>query len=72
MRRLRRLMPLLLVAPAGGRIEFERLPGGRWIVQRWWIRMLRTAPDRSGANRRVTQGYLEMGGEVSDVRHTGG
>lgn len=24
---------------AGGRIEFERLPTGVWIVRRWWIRM---------------------------------
>ena len=23
----------------GGRIEFERLPDGPWIVKRWWIRM---------------------------------
>jgi len=23
----------------GGRIEFERLPDGPWIVARWWIRM---------------------------------
>jgi hypothetical protein len=56
------------IAPAGGRIEFDRLAGGGWIVQRWWIRMLRTVPERSGNSRRVTQGYLEMGGEVSDVR----
>ena len=23
----------------GGRVEFERLPSGVWIVSRWWIRM---------------------------------
>jgi hypothetical protein len=60
------------IAPAGGRIEFERLPGGGWIVQRWWIRMLRTSPDRSGGTDRRTTGYLETGGVVSDVRRIGG
>jgi hypothetical protein len=29
----------LEVSDAGGRIEFERLPTGVWIVSRWWIRM---------------------------------
>jgi hypothetical protein len=24
---------------AGGRVDFERLPDGAWIVRRWWIRM---------------------------------
>jgi hypothetical protein len=24
---------------SGGRVEFERLPTGLWIVSRWWIRM---------------------------------
>ncbi|HSJ23259.1 MAG TPA: carboxypeptidase-like regulatory domain-containing protein [Longimicrobiales bacterium] len=59
------------IAPAGGRIEFSRLDGGGWIVEQWWIRMQRRAPDRNNPRRWVTQGYLEMGGVVSDVRRTG-
>jgi hypothetical protein len=56
---------------AEGRVEFEALPNGAWIVKRWWIR----APIL-GQNRRAMHlgysgiflaGIRETGGEVSQV-----
>jgi hypothetical protein len=31
--------PPLNRGDASGRVEFERLPTGAWIIRRWWIRM---------------------------------
>jgi hypothetical protein len=61
---------------AGGRVEFERLPGGRWIVRRWWIR----APEFEareflrGRERPllVLLRVREEGGEVEEVLTAGG
>lgn len=51
----------------GGRIEFERLPTGAWIVRRWWIRMPLVGPQRP--RRRVAVvGLREEGGEVREIR----
>ncbi|MCJ7628586.1 MAG: carboxypeptidase regulatory-like domain-containing protein, partial [Longimicrobiales bacterium] len=51
---------------AGGRIEFEAMPNGAWIIERWWIR----APIVS------RQPYLARGGDsgirVVAIRETGG
>jgi hypothetical protein len=33
----------LRIARTSGRVEFQQLPGGQWIVPRWYIRMPRTA-----------------------------
>jgi hypothetical protein len=63
----------------GGRVEFDRLPDGTWIVRRWWIRMpiVETRRDRfrkpdGGAvqerERSVLTGLKEEGGEVVEVR----
>ena len=43
----------------GGRLEFLRLPSGKWIISRWWIR----APQLSPRRRRVT-GLEESGGRL--------
>lgn len=62
----------------GGRVEFERLPSGTWIVRRWWIRMpmLQTTGGRldnraaAGAfppRTTVLAGLREEGGEVAEV-----
>jgi hypothetical protein len=57
----------------GGRVVFERLPDGSWIVQRWRIRMpvVRTRPARYSDF--TTERYLaeirESGGWVSEI-HT--
>ena len=61
----------------GGRVEFERLEGGAWIVKKWWIRMpaintntvqLRTLRDRGVGVQRERRlelaGIREEGGEV--------
>jgi hypothetical protein len=62
----------------GGRVEFEQLPSGRWIVDRWWIRMPRIEqrqPLRGGgrAPGRIEQslvGFDEVGGAVFDIMTT--
>jgi len=55
---------------ARGRVEFENLPNGAWIVRRWWIRMpvvTQTLPVSSLAPRsRVRLEYIkEEGSEVT-------
>jgi hypothetical protein len=56
---------------ARGRVEFEALPGGAWIVRRWWIRMPRVVQDMGMARRGQTGirlgGIREAGGEVSSI-----
>ncbi|HET7228874.1 MAG TPA: carboxypeptidase regulatory-like domain-containing protein [Longimicrobium sp.] len=70
---------------AGGRMEFTRLPGGRWIVGRWSIRMpvvtatrvqgsLSLDPslrDQNALHFRLT-GILEEGGEVLSAARADG
>jgi hypothetical protein len=66
----------LRVARTSGRVEFQELPSGQWIVPRWYIRMPRVsrivATDvRSPAVARDTLlGYQEVGG-VSRPAGTG-
>ncbi len=67
----------------GGRVEFDRLPDGGWIVRRWWIRMPAIAvertrtfdPRRAGPaerERAVLAGLKEDGGELIAVRREDG
>lgn len=56
---------------ATGRVEFEDLPSGAWIIRRWWIRMPMVGRDHGvqrwgGTGLRVI-GYREVGGEIVDV-----
>lgn len=52
---------------ARGRVEFEALPNGSWIVRKWWIRM----PQLGQA--RVVSGQWERPGiRVVGIRETGG
>jgi hypothetical protein len=56
---------------AGGRLDFERLPTGAWIVRKWWIRapVARiTVPDR----RYSLYGFKDHGGEVVEVLRADG
>ena len=55
----------LRIARTNGRLEFEQLPSGQWIVPHWYIRMPRlahvTAADRSSSHDDLI-GYQEVGG----------
>lgn len=66
-------------ARVGGQIDFHRLDGGPWVVQRWWIR----SPRVGVRNVRLTQwdaprqqfglsSVVEEGGEVLRVRFSDG
>jgi hypothetical protein len=58
----------LRLARTTGRVDFEQLPGGQWIIPRWYIRMPRTARVTSTAVGSPTTvrdslvGYQEVGG----------
>ncbi len=56
---------------ASGRMEFEALPDGAWIVDRWWIRapILARRVDmvRAGDSGIRVTGIRETGGEVTEV-----
>lgn len=72
------LPPELRFDVAGGRVEFERLPAGEWIVGRWWIRMpivgvpgparLFGIPMDASRSRPRLLAVEEDGGEVVDTR----
>ena len=49
----------LRVARTTGRVEYQQLPGGQWIVPRWYIRMPRVAQVTSTDS---LLGYQEVGG----------
>jgi hypothetical protein len=53
----------------GGRVDFERLDGGPWIVRSWSIRMPRVEGQRLRFGTRYSlSGFIEVGGEVTEVR----
>ncbi len=53
------------IAPgAGGRVLFERLEGGAWIVKEWAIRMPIFAQEQYAPFNVRLRGYLETGGEA--------
>jgi hypothetical protein len=55
----------------GGRVEFERLNSGMWIVRRWRIRMpvveMRSGADATSGRGLVLSEIQEVSGEVVDV-----
>jgi hypothetical protein len=55
----------------GGRVEFEALPHGLWIVRRWWIRMPIFGTRQQGYSDFLRETYLkaveEDGGWVTGV-----
>lgn len=61
-------VPAGLHAVAGGRVEFERLATGVWIVRRWWIRMPEVALRVGGVSGNRPEPILtaihETGAEV--------
>lgn len=58
----------------GGRVDFQRMPDGTWIVPEWWIRMpiLSTQTDFQGRQRPYIARYHQTGGLVTEVREAGG
>lgn len=50
----------------GGRVTFEYLPNGAWIVSAWFIRMPKLSLERirRGRPRYRVVGYVDVGGEV--------
>lgn len=58
---------------AGGRVDFEGLPNGGWIVRDWWIRTPVLEVDWSGppGQRAEVMGYVEEGEEVTRMLPSG-
>jgi hypothetical protein len=58
----------LRIARTTGRLEFQQLPGGQWIIPRWYIRMPRLArvpvTSSPAVSRDSLLGYQEVGGEA--------
>lgn len=56
---------------ARGRVEFEGLPNGSWIVRNWWIRMPMLARDITRATGGRTGVYVsgirEVGGGITEI-----
>ena len=68
------LEPERTSSDVGGRVDFERMPNGRWIVSEWWIRMPEMAaqPDLEGGRRFYIDHYRQTGGLIVDAREVGG
>lgn len=68
------LDPALRSEAVGGRVVFQGLPNGTWIVTEWRIRMPNAAlaPDFSGGRQLILAGIREVGGEVDRVQDQGG
>jgi len=67
------LEPDVRPGDATGRVEFQRMPEGTWIVPEWWIRMPYVEVDvaRSDRRRRIT-GFHKTGGRVMEIVAAGG
>ena len=68
------LPPTVDAGRLGGRIEFERLDEGTWIVRRWWIRMPELEASRLPValprNRGLFAGYVDA--RLAGIREDGG
>jgi len=64
------LDPALRSEAVGGKVVFQGLPDGTWIVTEWRIRMPSAAlsSDFRGGRQMVLAGIREVGGEVDRVR----
>ncbi len=54
---------------AKGRVDFENLPNGAWIVRNWWIRTPILEVDWAGRSGQRSQvlGYIEEGEEITRI-----
>lgn len=68
------LEPERMSEMVGGRVDFQRMPDGTWIVPEWWIRMpvMATQSDFQGRQRAYIAGFHQTGGLVTSVREAGG
>jgi hypothetical protein len=58
-----------------GRVDFEEMPSGAWIIRKWWIQMPRGTLDRnmlSGDPVVRLVGVSETGGEITRISIPGG
>jgi hypothetical protein len=58
----------------GGRVDFERMPDGTWIVPEWWIRMpiMQTQTNFQRERTAFIGQYHQTGGLVLEAREAGG
>jgi hypothetical protein len=54
-------------AHVGGRVEFDRLPGGAWFMRSWWMRAPIPLVRSVAAADTTLYGYREKTGEVTAV-----
>ena len=68
------LDPDIMSRNVGGRVDFQRMPAGTWIVPEWWIRMpiMARQTDFEGRQRPYIASYHQTGGMVLEVREAGG
>lgn len=68
------LAPERTSSEVGGRVDFQRMSDGTWIVREWWIRMpvMATQTGLEGDRLIYIERYEEEGGVVVDVRDAGG
>ncbi len=68
------LDPALRHDAVGGKVVFQGLPNGTWIVTEWRIRMPNAAlaPDFRGGRQLILAGIREVGGEVDRVQDQAG
>jgi len=68
-------LPERVVEPrAGGRVDFQRMPSGVWIVKEWVIRMpiaerrRRSVTEGGGESLPTVVGFLERGGNAAEIK----
>jgi protocatechuate 3,4-dioxygenase beta subunit len=68
------LDPEMTSPEVGGRVDFERMPDGTWIVPEWWIRMpvMATQTNFQGERRPYIARFHQTGGLVLEAREAGG
>jgi hypothetical protein len=68
------LDPEMTTSMVGGRVDFQRMPNGTWIVPEWWIRMpvMTVRTEFDGRQRPAIARYHQTGGLVLEAREAGG
>ncbi len=68
------LDPEMTSEMVGGRVDFERMPNGTWIVPEWWIRMpvMGSQTNFQRERRPYIAQYHQTGGLVLEAREAGG